>query len=72
MYLLTAQVHSLVKKATQSIVQMGRGALKVLKMTGPVGVALGAAGLCYSDAIMDEGTRRAISMYAAFGTHNCP
>ena len=52
--------------------QMGRSALKVLKTTGPLGVALGAAGLCYSDAVMDEGTRRALSMYAAFGTHNWP
>lgn len=47
------------------------GRLKHLKVTGPVGIALGAAGLYYSGAAVDEGTRRALSMYAAFGAHNC-
>lgn len=47
---------------------MGLGTLKQLKVAGPVGVALGGAGLYFSTSF-DEGTRRALSMYAAFGMH---
>lgn len=49
---------------------MGRAGttLKLLKVAGPVGVALGGAGL-YCCNSLDEGTRRALSMYAAFGVH---
>jgi hypothetical protein len=46
------------------------GTLKLLRVTGPVSVALGAAGLYYLDSALDEGTRRALSMYAAFGAHD--
>ena len=50
---------------------MGRvGRLKLLRVAGPVSVAVGAAGMYYIDSALDEGTRRALSMYAAFGAHD--